>query len=81
MSKQDDLVSAELILKGDKNFIKSLSVALSSPFRGSDKIHTELKGDGDNLYIEIKAKNINLLQSVIKNYLSAASVMEDINKL
>lgn len=74
-------MSAKIIFKGEADFTATVSKALAKSIRSTDRISASVKSKDDNLFIEIKAKNIKLLQSVIDTYLDAVSAVEEINDL
>lgn len=82
MSKLDDSgASAIITVNGSDALAKGLNKALSGSVRNSDKVNVSMKREKSKLYIEIRAKNTRLLQSVMGTYLSAITAVEEIDKL
>lgn len=82
MSKQDDGFKFVLKLKVglEKKFTKQLENIFSTLLVKDDRVVTELETVDGNLFIVIKAKDTNILRSVINNYINAIKTLEDIDK-
>ena len=82
MSKQDDGFKFVLKLKVglEKKFTKQLEDIFSTLLVKDDRVVTELETVDGNLFIVIKAKDTNILRSVINNYINAIKTLEDIDK-
>ena len=82
MLKRNDEFKFVLKLKInlETRFTKRLEKIFSTLLVRDDRVVTELETADGNLFIVIKAKDTNILRSVINNYINAIKTLEDIDK-
>ncbi len=83
MSKQDEEYGIQLTLevKPSSGSLKSFEKALADNLHSSDRVTVNTETKNGNLYISIKAKDTNILRSVVNNYLNAIKMLEETDKL
>ncbi|MEM0142943.1 MAG: hypothetical protein QXL94_03185 [Candidatus Parvarchaeum sp.] len=79
MSKQDDISSASIKLKVDKNFAHNLFHALSYNVTNDVRVKTHIKLRPNELDIDIKANDFNILLAVNNNLMQSIKMLEIIN--
>jgi tRNA threonylcarbamoyladenosine modification (KEOPS) complex Pcc1 subunit len=82
MSKQDDYPARlslylSLLPKESEIFEKALRDSIGP----SDRIVTNIRHKDEDLMVDIKAKEINLLQAVMNNYFNSIKMLGGLNKL
>ena len=82
MSKPDNYparLSLRLSLSAKKS--ESFEKALKDSIGPSDRIITNVEHSGEDLQVDIKAKDISILQSIMNNYFNSIKTLEGLDKL
>jgi tRNA threonylcarbamoyladenosine modification (KEOPS) complex Pcc1 subunit len=74
-------LSAKLELRLDKDSAAAAEKALTGVLRSNDRVSVSVKTESGNLYIQIEAKDTNILRAVIMNYINTINTLEEIDKL
>ncbi len=80
MSKQDKFKFTADI-KADTEVNTDILSIVSSIIDNSDRVKSKLMKRGKELIIKIKAKDLNVLRSVLDNYLNVIKVIKEVDRL
>ncbi|MCL4400379.1 MAG: hypothetical protein M1348_00040 [Candidatus Parvarchaeota archaeon] len=83
MSEPDDgvAIGARLHFKASERSLNAFEKALFDGIRSNARVSVSTKRDDKNLYIDIDAKDINILRIVIDNYLNTIKMLKEVDKL